>query len=302
MSRHASAEELASLSLSALKRRKAARIRAHLSQCAQCAQVNNELAAVPDMLASVQYPAMPADLSARVSTALSAESMQRLTSEPASEAGRRDLPRRSRTAGQERRGWRLPGMSPRVTGLVAAAGAIVIIGGGGYEIASHSGGNVSNTASSSGATLPQSKEPSLGPQVTYGSNGSARTIQTVSSGTNFVPSRLGVQTFAAVRAARLTGAAGGVTAPRASSGPLASKGTNSTASGAVTGSQLAGCLNRLAAGRTILLVELAKFEDKPATIIVAAPSASHQAEVWVVSDSCSASRSDVLDHLQLAHI
>ena len=37
-------------------------------------------------------------------------------------------------------------MSVLGTRLVAAAGALVIVGAGGYEIATHAGGNVSGTA------------------------------------------------------------------------------------------------------------------------------------------------------------
>ncbi len=135
MTRHASAEDLAGLDLDALKPRKAAKIRGHVGGCVQCTQLSSQVSAVPAMLASQPYPAMPASVSTRLDTALASESAQRLASAPATEAGRRDLPDRSH-APKPRRGWQLPGMSVAGTRLVAAAGALVIVGVGRvYEIA-----------------------------------------------------------------------------------------------------------------------------------------------------------------------
>ena len=67
-------------------------------------------------------------------------------------------------------------------------------------------------------------------------------------------------------------------------------------------SSLTGCINAMAPGQIVVLVELARFEGKPATIIVTASTSSRSAEVWVVGNSCSASHSDLLDHLKLARI
>jgi hypothetical protein len=302
MNRHATAEELASLALGALRPRRAAKISAHLAGCDQCTQVNSQLTAIPPTLASVQYPAMPAHLSVRIEAALATESVQRLSTAPPTEAGRRDLPRRSRHGRPGRSGWQLPGMSVGATRLVASAGAIAIIAGGGYELASHVGGSGAQSASSSGAVaLPRSQASnlSLGPSVSYGHAGSTKTVPTVHAGTNFVPSKLGLQTVAAVQAARLRGAVG---TQKASNAPARPAGTTSAGASGVASSSLTGCINALAPGQSVVLVELAKFEGKPATIIVTAATSSRSAEVWVVNDSCSASHTDVLDHLKLARI
>lgn len=303
MNRHATAEELACLALDALRPRKARKIAAHLSRCDQCTQVNSQLAAVPATLASVQCPAMPAHLSVRIEAALATESVQRLSSAPPTEAGRRDLPRRSRHGRPGRSGWQLPGMSVWASRLVATAGAIAIIGGGGYELASHVGGGGAGSATSSGAVaLPRSQASNLtvGPSINYGHGGSAKTIPTVHASTNFVPSKLGVQAAAAVQAARLRGAVG---TQKATNAPAARPTGTAAASGAaVASSSLSGCINALAPGQSVVLVELARFEGKPATIIVTAATSSRSAEVWVVGDGCSASHSDVLDHLKLARI
>jgi hypothetical protein len=304
MSRHASNDDLACLAADCLKPRKAARIQAHMSQCPQCTQVSEQLAGVPTMLASTSYsfPAMPDQLSARIQTALAAESGQRLASAPPAEAGRGELPER---AGSSRRGWRMPSFSAPSSRILATASALIILAGGGYEIATHVSGQPSQSASgSAGAEVPraQASQLSLGPNVTYGGDTTpTRTIQTVTSDTNFVPQRLGPQVVAAVRAARLSGAVG---APHSSTGtlPPATSGTdikNSADGAAMSQAQLAGCLDRLAPDRAILLVDLAKYSGKPATVIVAAANSSLSAEVWVVGHGCSASRGDVLDHRKL---
>jgi hypothetical protein len=305
VSRHVSAEDLASLDLDALKPRKAARVRTHVQTCVQCTQLSSQVGAVPSTLASVSvsYQAMPDSLAARLDAVIASESTQRLAAAPASEAGRRDLPQRSRRARPQRHGRQLPGLSVLGTRLVAAAGALVIVGAGGYEIATNvSGPSTSGTAAtSSGAAAvpnPQTSQLSVGANVHYGASGQHKTIRTVSSNMNFEPSKLGPEAVAAVRAARLHGAVefNGPAAPSASAGAGASDKTT----GASSTSTLAGCLDRIAGSQTVLLVEMANYAGRPATIIVTAASAAQKAEVWVVGPACSASRPDVLDHLGLS--
>jgi hypothetical protein len=312
--RHASPEELASLDADALRPRKAAKIAAHLKICVQCQQVNGELTGVSTLLAtaSVEFPPMPEQLGVRIETALRAEATQRLSSEPATaESGRRDLPARASRPGSHRRGWRLPGLSVGATRLVAAAGAIVIIGGGGYEVASHVG-TQTGTSSSSGnapnAALPSAlpAAPVNGPNVSYHQAGSTRTIRAVRSDTNFVSSKLGLQAAAAVTSARRQGvvpmkvshsnAAGSPDLTPSSSGPpVAGMDQNGPA-----GSQLDGCVANVAGDQNVLLVELAKYEGKPATIIVLSATANRSAEVWVVNSACSAADKHVLTSLKIS--
>jgi|SRR5580704_3659870 hypothetical protein len=306
MSRHVSAEDLASLDLDALKPRKAAKVRAHLAGCVQCTQLNREISAVPATLASVSYPPMPEQLSARIETVLAAESSQRLSSAPATEAGRRDLPQRSRAARKPRReGWRVPGMSVLGTRLVAGAGALVIVGFGGYEIASHAGGNATGTAaSSSGSAAAPSAlagQMNLGPSVHYGEPSSSKTVRTVTSDANFTSARLGEQAAAAVEAARLREAGGAQSAPAAVPTSHANAARSSAAGGgAATESGLASCLDGIAGNKTVVLVEQAKYDGNPATIIVTAQTATSDAEVWAVGPDCTASHPHVLNHLRLS--
>jgi hypothetical protein len=70
----------------------------------------------------------------------------------------------------------------------------------------------------------------------------------------------------------------------------------------LNGVQLAGCVSRFSSGRTVQLVENARFKGKPATIIITTAPSGQAAEVWVVGESCSASHGDVLDHVKVARI
>jgi hypothetical protein len=308
MSRHASAEVLASLDLGGLKSRKAAKIRAHVAVCVHCTELSRQVAAVPHMLASVPYPVMPQQLSVRIESLIATESAQRVASAPASEAGRRDLPERSRHAREARGGWRMPGMSVLATRLVAAAGALVIVGAGGYEIATHAGGNVAGTAASTSGSVaaPSARTPqmSLGPDVRYGEPTATRTIRTVRSDTNFTSANLGAQALAAVHAAKLSETAGGgaTTIPGPSGQANTTKNSSAAGAGssAESASQLAGCLDSVAGNQTVVLVEQAMYEGKQATIIVTAQTATREGEVWAVGPGCSASNPDVLNHLRLA--
>jgi hypothetical protein len=305
--RHASAEELADLAAGSLKRRKVARIDAHLAICTQCQHVSHELVGVSTLLAtaSVQFPPMPEQFEVRMEAVLRTEATQRLSGEPATEGGRRDLPGRRNRARSERRGWQLPGLSGRATRLVAAAGALVIIGAGGYTIAANVGpsGPNSTASSGSGAALPHAApvQPAIGPNVSYHAGGTTHSIRAVRTDTNFVRASLGVQAAAAVSQARHSGFFPMHVQPASAPVPSAGKTFDSGVNGRSTlsGSQLSGCVANVAGAQNVLLVELANYEGHPATIIVLATASQRSAEVWVVSDSCSASDRHALAHLKV---
>jgi hypothetical protein len=319
--RHASDEELADLEAGVLRRRKAARIHGHVQSCTRCQQVGQDLVSVSTLLASasVTFPAMPDNLSVRVDAALQSEVTQRISAEPASEAGRRDLPvRQQRNAAQRRSGgrsgaggwstWKLPGLSVQASRLVGAVGAVAVIAGGGYAVSqavtSSTGGpassNAPNSAIRGGAALP-----AVGPRVTYRSDGSTHSIRAVQSDTNFTHTRLGAQAVAAVSGARQQGVVpmhvshpASVPAPTRQTFSQATSGTAGPNAASRT-STLDACVANIAGDRQVLLVELAKYEGKPATIIVLAANARHSAEVWVAGASCSATDKDTLDHLSV---
>ena len=202
MKRHASADELADLAAGVLKPRKAGKISAHLSGCAYCTDVSSQLANVSNLLATVPIAPMPASLSTRIESAIAAESAERLASEPATEAGRRDLPARGRRSQPSGQGWRVPLLSGPASRLVAAAGALAIIGGGGYEIAAHIGtaGTSVSSGSAGSAVLPSTQRLSVGPRITFKQGTQTKSVRTVSSDTNFTGPTLGKQAVAALNA------------------------------------------------------------------------------------------------------
>jgi len=72
-----STDQLASLTVGGLRSRIAAKIQAHLAQCEPCAQVSQQLNAIPAILASAMYPSMPQTLAVRTGSAISREAQQR---------------------------------------------------------------------------------------------------------------------------------------------------------------------------------------------------------------------------------
>jgi len=325
MNRHATLDELARLGADDLRARKAARIGRHVASCTQCTRVSNQLAGVPALLASASFPEMPPNLSARIDSALAAESAQRVAAEPGSEAGRRELPARSGAPGRIRSGsgglkpggssWRLPVPATRV---LATAAAILVVGVSGYEIAAHAGGGASNSsASGSGARVPAPavSPASLGPQVSYRQAGTENSIRMVTSDTNFRSSTFAEQAAVAVREAKVDGV-------RASPGPTTVNGGLSSTAGSAGSSggfgahgpsssvsQMSGCIDHVVpTGQVVILVERAKFEGARATIIVTVPAWARStnppkdAEVWAVGEACSATDSDVLDHVRVARL
>jgi hypothetical protein len=298
MSRHASADTLASYAEGILKPRRAAKVASHLAGCAQCSSQIQEIHQVSELLASVQFASMPDHLSARIQVAISSEATARVTSEPSGEAGRRNLPVREPQA--RRRGWRIPGFSSPLVGSLAAVGAAVIVAGGGYEIATNvtsspagsSAGSSSEqhvpAAMSGSAIAPATGAVRYGPEITYRHGGQTQMIHTVETGTNFQ----GGATFRAqavtalgrVRQSNFDYAKNAMTSPFAYAGP------NNTANNA----QLRSCVTKVAANRDVLLVDLARYRGQEATIIIVASHGSSQARVYAAGASCSASDADIL--------
>jgi len=322
MNRHATLDELARLGADDLRSRKAARVSNHLAECTECAELNNQLSSVPVLLASVQFPEMPANLAVMIDNALAAEAAQRVAAEPASEAGRRDLPVRAGRI-RARRGldrprteravWRLPVPATRV---LATAAAIMVVGIGAYAIASH--GSVSSGPSAAAASPPLSSQVSLGPSVTYKQDDSSKSIQTVTANANVQPATLAGQAEAALTAAKMEGMRASPAKSDIYGSSLAAPTPTSVVNGSSTfgsagtasaGSLLGGCIARVVPpGQALLMVERARFEGKPATIIVTAPavlsgtSPPKQAQIWAVGDACSATNSHVLDHVKVARL
>ena len=294
---HPTTDQLASLTVSGMRPRKTAGIQAHLARCEPCAQVSQQLNAIPAILASATYPAMPENLAARTGSAITREAQQRLAAMPATETGRRDLPaRRPRAATNV--GWHLPGQSAAATRLAAAAAAVILAVAGSYRVAEIAGTSITPSSPQAGAT---SQQMSLGPDVTYGQPGSRHTIRAVNSDTNFVAAHLRTQAISAVHAAEARGAI--AAQPSASAATRLTGSVADTAPGSpVTASRLAGCIGLIAPRRTVLLIEIARYQGTPATLIVTAATGANEAEAWVAGSSCSAATKDILTQTALGNL
>jgi hypothetical protein len=312
MTRHASAEDLALLAEGELRRRKAVRISEHVASCTQCTQVRAELTEVRTVLSGVPYPPLPVTVSVQIESALRVEVNRRIAEAPATEASRGVLPARGRRqrARTVQGGWHLPGLSIPATRLVAAAGAVVLVGGGGYLVASNLTSGVPTSSSSSAAPPSTSQQMTAGPDVTYGSPGSQHTIHSVSSRMNFVPQQLRTEVLAAYHEAQVKGEAGSVSlgGTSAPGGPVHGNAASplqtsaAAASGGGAGTRLAGCMRAVADARMVVLLDFAKYQGKPAMIVVLGSTATNQAEVIVTTDGCSATAPNVVTRAPLGHL
>jgi len=327
MTRHVSAAVLASYREGQAGRRRTARISAHVASCARCAAVNADLAAVTAMLADVQAPSIPDQLAARLQNALAAESAQRAVSAVGREAsaagpdvasgtvqlpGRPDLPER----GQRRRLPRLPALpAPLMLRVLAgaAAAAVVVVVGGGYLYATNRSTSAQSSPSAGGAIPPARPVHSAvrGENAGFAARGAIAlsyrrgaaltTTSAVSSSLNFTLAGLHSQVRREVARRDSYGPLGNTPPTSSSPGPQPAShspvaGATSTGSvGGVDVATLGACVSRVAAGADVLLVEVARYEGAPATIIIAAKSAKAKTlDVSVVGRSCSASQSDIV--------
>jgi hypothetical protein len=303
MSRHASLDDLASFIEGILKPRKSGKIASHLAGCSLCSGHVQDLQQVPAMLANTAYPPIPDQLSVRIEAAIASESVTRVSVQPGTagsvsggpvsgEAGRRDLPERARPA---RRRWRMPGFSSPLAGSLAAVGAAVIVAGGGYEIASHVGGASSTGSSSAHEAVPGSASAGRaaaaparnGPALNVQQSGQSRSISSIETNTNFVPGTLLAQAQAALRAERATKL-------KAAAGALPSPYPMANAAGGVSAAQLSKCVSKVAGGRQVLLVDIARYQGKPARIIVVGTPPDGPGSIYAVGASCSASNPNIL--------
>jgi hypothetical protein len=319
---HVGAKTLARYRQGDLSSRRSSRIGAHLAGCARCRALNEDLAGVTTLLASVRPPPIPEHLAARIQAALATEAATRATrpaekAPPAEQAaaaapaaagtglaenGRRPRPE---VPGHGRRP-RLARPVPAVA--LAAAAAVVLLAGGIYGLTRLGAGPTSSSAGSAAAPAASgvagtASQPgrALGPALPYRHAGGADTITPVKSGTDYTPGNLSAQVAAQLGRHSQPAAVAGPNAhsPAQTYGPAAASGGRAATFGGVRVSDLAGCVNRIAAGERVLLVDVARYRGEPATVIVTQPTAGGPEQIWVVGTGCSASRSDLLHHAML---
>ncbi|HUB41736.1 MAG TPA: hypothetical protein VMA72_23060 [Streptosporangiaceae bacterium] len=299
--KHPSAQQLASMAVGGERSRRGERVRAHVARCEQCTRACQQLDAIRTILAGVSYPPMPDNLSARIDSAISREARRRQAAMPAGEAGRRD-PSAGRAGALTGGGWHMLDLLASVTRLTVAASAVVIAVAGSYLVAENAGTSVMASLSSplAGAAAPR-QQMTPGPEVTYGQPGSLDTIRAVKSHTNFVAAHLRAEAISAVNAAGARQAFSAQPSSNATALLLTDIGENPSAD-SPTESRLAGCTGLISHGKTVLLVDVARYEGKPATVIVTAAAVGKGAEAWVVGPSCSATSKDVLKHAALGRL
>ncbi|XVQ10987.1 anti-sigma factor family protein [Spirillospora sp. CA-255316] len=265
---HFDYETLADLAEGLLEDDMAASVSEHLDTCDQCRERSADLADVSRILAEAPVPSMPAELASRIDSAIAAESLN--TATVASLERRRG-----------RRHWRI---------MSAAAATVIVLGGGGVigtmvlsGSNEHQGGSANSPISdnhdrgTSGESSNQKKSTST--LVAPEGQASARTAFKVSqSGTDY-------------RATTLATQVNGMVEGRAGTGADADRAPDPA---------LAACVGAVTGGRTPTLVDTAKYEGAPATVIAAPGSASRTLDIWVVGPGCTAQDTKIIKHLSTA--
>jgi hypothetical protein len=293
---HIDPETLAAFREDLLPRRKAGQVTAHLAECPRCAGLDAQLAGLPALLAHAPAPPMPDALTARIEAAIAAEAAARSAEAPAGARGTEAAAGASapsagpRDAGAARRGGRraaAPGRSRLALRIAVAAATAVVIAGGGYGVSRlFSGGAALSSSPASHALVPAAAPapngaaasgPVMSPARRSAALGSPAPYPVVTSGTNYRASDLKTQVRATL--IRFRGAA-----------PAPSGGTARPVP-AVAG--VATCLAHVTGGQRPRLVDLARFEGKPATVIVL-PAGAHALRVLVTGRPCSAAGNRLL--------
>jgi hypothetical protein len=299
---HVNAEALALCREGLLGKRRTTRIEAHVSRCARCAEADAGLGALPALLALTTAAPMPAELTARLNGVIAAEA--RAAASRTTGVARTGAPR---TTGEPRAtgapgaaepasGGRRPRGRPAVTRkvLAFAAAAVVLVAGGGYLLSRLPSPSPSESSASSGAAS------AAGPASRAGANAAAGdgALTVISSGTDYRPGQLAGQVAVVLAQYPIPAAGQPVPVP-----------TRAAASSAAPSRQvqqpsrlaaLPGCVARIAVGLRPRLVDEARYNGRPATIIVLPATAPGPAQVWVVGPACSGSRSDVIAHVAMA--
>ena len=299
---HVDAESLALCAEGLLSRRRSERIRSHVASCPDCAATQARLTEVPALLAQVPQPSVPPEIAARLEAALSAEAARRAAPDPgmapdggtapdgAAPAPHQGIVPRPR-AGHPRAGHprtarpRLPRLRlPVAARVLAAAGVLVVAGGVGYVVTQTSSPSSSSSAGSNAAAEPSGAAAPgrhTSPEAITPAAGQGGSVQ-------FTVRRSGTRyrrdAFAAQAAALLNQPSAGLLRPGKVSGLSRQHQT----------SALIGCVSTVAGAGHVKLVDQARYQGRPATIIVVAQPSSAPATVFVAGPQCSRGHSDIL--------
>ena len=265
---HYDYETLADLAEGLLEDDKAASVNEHLDTCAECRERSADLADVSRILAEAPVPSMPADLASRIDSAIAAESER--TATVASLEHRRT----------RRRHWRI---------LSAAAATVIVLGGGGVvagmvldgsdDRRSSANAPVADNDDRAASDAPGAAQGSKKPLVAPDGRAGARVPFRVSrSGTDYRAATLDKQVKDIITA------------------PLGSSANADQAPPPA----LAGCVGEVTGGREPVLVDTARYEGAPATVVAAPGTTSKALDIWVVGQGCTAQDTKVIKHLAAA--
>lgn len=274
---HPDLDHLADLQEGLLPPSPAAAIADHLDECAACRADFEALGQIPSRLAgAAEVGAFPEELAGRLDQTLAEQPRgASLTITPLAAARRNRLTRDNRV-------------------LQMAAAAVLVLAATAIGVSAYQGGRSQGTAADSAAAGGSPREFS---------NGS---VSVLSTGTDYNQDTV----LAAVPRLLTADAPKAVAAnPGASDGPT--RASDQAASGASRLSDagaLAACVSALADDvdtpvietATPLVVDIAKFDGKPATVIVlAAPDRADRLDVFVVGPSCAPADAALLHYARV---
>jgi len=294
---HADAETLAAFREELLSRRKAARVSAHLAACSRCAGLDAQLTEVSALLTTSTTPPMPDALTTRIEAAIAAEAAARAATTAdgtlAAADGTVTVGAAGGGTGPRDRAARAPrppggpGRARLALRVAAVTAAVVVVAGGGYGVSrllagsppsGTSGGAGSEAAPATGFHGNASREPAgLGAPS---AGGLVPAVRIVSSGTNYRPGQLEAQVSTVLT--QHGASAGAKTGSSPANQPAASL------------PAVPACVPHVTGGKRPLLVDLAKYQGRPATVIVIPGATSGTLQAFVVADPCTATTGRVL--------
>jgi hypothetical protein len=286
---HLDTDVLAEFRAGLITGRRGARIAAHLAGCGRCTVVDEQLAGVRSLLASVPAPSMPDSVARRLDTVLAAEVAQRDAgqenrAERADGDGARESPAPRRPGGN--RGFRL--LTLRV---LAPAAAVVVLAAGGYGLSRVNLGSSTESSTSAGSAA-QGAAPTAAASAKSGGSVNAP---------NAGPTRGALSRPQGITAAGITVVTGHANLSHADLGQQVRAELNMPASARTTRAATSterGCVLGLIGHHQLELVESVLFEGSPATLVVARTGARDMA--WLAAPDCSATHRHVLDTTSLS--
>jgi hypothetical protein len=322
---HPDAEELARYQAGEIGGPRGGQLAAHIADCARCASVSDDLAAVSRVLASVPAPSMPDAVESRITAALAAEAATRQAASPAAAGAAgaaaaagspadspADSPAASPAASEERsRRLRLVhsgrsksharGFRPAMAVLSAAACLVLV--GFGYLL--------SRTGSSSSSAPASAAAPAVLPAGAAASaaasgHAAAGSAAQPSAGKAISPSASALRPLEGQQAMPFLVTNSGTDYEQATlaaqvrgelnrrSKPSGTGRQSSGSSGGLPPSQpLIGCVEHVTGNVPPRLVDQATYEGKAAYVIAVSDYA------WVVGPGCTASNSDLIASVAL---